>query len=56
MNLIQGIRGDQTSFGDVVATFLISPVKDGRQSKKIGVTCLENSIKNSERLLHGRET
>ena len=59
MNLVQRIKGDQATFGDVAATVFSMALNEGRQSNRIDVvfdTYQENSIKNSERSLRGRET
>ena len=59
MNLVQRIKGDQATFGDVAVTVLLMALKEGGQSKRIDVvfdTYQENSIKNSERSVRGEET
>ena len=59
MNLVQRIKGDKATFGDVAATVFSMALNEGRQSNRIDVvfdTYQENSIKNSERSLRGGET
>ena len=52
MNLVQRVKGDQATFGDVASTILLMALREGSQSNRIDVvfdTYQENSIKNSER-------
>ena len=59
MNIVQIIKGDQDTFGDVAATILSMVLKEGSQSKRIDVVFdvyQEKSIKNSEWLVRGEET
>ena len=52
MNLVQRVKGDQATFGDVAITILSMALKEGNQSTRIDVvfdTYIHNSIKNSER-------
>ena len=59
MNLVQRIKGDQTTFEDVAVTVLLMALKEGSQSKWIDVvfdSYQENSIKNSKRSVRGEET
>ena len=59
MNLVQRVKGDQATFGDVAITILSMALKEGNQSRRIDVvfdTYRENSIKNSERSIRGEET
>lgn len=51
MNLVQRIKGDQSTFGDIAVAVLLMALKEGSQSKRIDVvfdTYRDNSIKNSE--------
>jgi len=59
MSLVQKVKGEQVTFGDVATAVLLMVLKEGNCSKRIDVvfdTYKENSIKNSERLLRGEET
>ena len=59
MNLVQRVKGDQATFGDVAITILSMALKEGNQSTRIDVvfdTYIHNSIKNSERSIRGEET
>ena len=59
MNLVQRVKGDQATFGDVATTVLSMALKEGSQSNRIDVVFdkyQENSIKNSERSVRGGET
>ena len=59
MNLVQRVKGDQATFGDVASTILLMALREGSQSNRIDVvfdTYQENSIKNSERSVRGEET
>ena len=59
MSLVQKIRGDQSTYGEVATTILAMALNDGRKSNRIDVVFdvyVENSIKNSERSLRGEET
>ena len=59
MSLVQKIRGDQSTYGEVSTTILAMALNDGRKSNWIDVVFdvyVENSIKNSERSLWGEET
>ena len=59
MNLVQRIKGDQSTFGDIAVAVLLMALKEGSQSKRIDVvfdTYRDNSIKNSERSVRGEET
>ena len=52
MNLVQRVKGDQATFGDVATTVLSMALKEWCQSNRIDVVFdkyQENSIKNSER-------
>lgn len=56
MNLVQRVKGDQVTFGDVANTVLSMALREGADSDRIDVvfdTYRENSIKNSERSLRG---
>ena len=51
MSLVQKIRGDQSTYGEVATTILAMALNDGRKSNRIDVVFdvyVENSIKNSE--------
>jgi hypothetical protein len=59
MNLVQRVKGDQATFGDVAKTVLSMALREGSQSNRVDVvfdTYQENSIKNSERSVRGEET
>ena len=60
INLVQRVKGDQATFGDVTTTVLSMALKEGSQSNcRIDVVFVkyhENSIKNSERSVRGGET
>ncbi len=59
MNLVQKVKGDQATFGDVASTVLSIALSEGRQSSRIDVvfdTYKDNSIKNRERTVRGGET
>jgi hypothetical protein len=59
MNLVQRVKGDQATFGDVATAVLSMALREGSQSSRIDVVFdiyLENSIKNSERSVRGGET
>eukprot|EP00794_Sanderia_malayensis_P011670 gene11670-12878_t len=59
MSLVQRVKGDQATFGDIAATVFSMELNEGGQNKRIDVvfdTYREKSIKNSERLLRGKET
>ena len=59
MNLVQRVKGDQVTFGDIATTILTMALCEGRKSTRIDVvfdTYRKNSIKNSERLARGEET
>ena len=54
MSLVQKVKGEQTTFGDVATAVLQMVLREGKHKKRIDVffdTYKENSIKNSERLL-----
>ena len=56
MNLVQRVKGDQATFGDVASTILLMALREGSQSNPIDVvfdTYQENSIENSERSVRG---
>ena len=56
MNLVQQIKGDQTTFGEVAKSVLSMALRDGCQSKRVDVvfdTYKEISMKNSERSVRG---
>jgi len=58
MNLVQRIKGDQATFGDIASTILSMALSEGSKSTRIDVvfdTYRENSIKNSERSARGEE-
>ncbi len=60
MNLVQKVKGDQATFGDVASTVLSIALSEGCQSSRIYVVFdimyKYNSIKNSERTVRGGET
>ena len=59
MNLVQRIKSDQATFGDVASLVFLMALKEGSQSNRIDVvfdTYKKNSIKNSERSVRGEET
>ena len=59
MSLVQKVKGEQSTFGDIATAILQMVLREGKCSKRIDVvfdTSKENSIKNSERLLRGQET
>ena len=59
MNLIQRVKGDQDTFGNVATKVLSMALKEGSQSNRIDVVLdkyQENSMKNSERSVQGGET
>jgi len=59
MNLVQRVKGDQATFGDIATTILSMALREGSKSTRIDVvfdTYRENSIKNSERSARGEET
>ena len=59
MNLVQRIKGDQATFGDVASSVFLMALREGSQSNRIDVvfdTYKKNSIKNSERSVRGEET
>ena len=59
MNLVQRVKGDQATFGDIASAILMTAIREGSQSKRIDVvfdTYQENSIKNSELSVRGEET
>ena len=59
MNLVQRVKGDQATFGDVATTVLSMALKEGSQSNRMDVVFdkyQENSIKNSERSVRGEES
>ena len=59
MNLVQRVKGDQATFGDIATTILSVALSEGSQSNRIDVvfdTYRQNSIKNSERSARGGET
>ena len=59
MSLVQRVKGDQATFGDIANTVLSMALNEGGQSDRIDVVFdmyHEKSIKNSERLLRGEET
>ena len=54
MSLVQKVKGEQTTFGDVATAVLQMVLREGKHNKRIDVvfdTYKENPIKNSERLL-----
>jgi len=58
MSLVQRLKGDQLTFGDVTITVLSMAIKEGVWCNRIDVvfdTYKELSIKNSERQLRGEE-
>jgi hypothetical protein len=58
MNLIQRVKGDQVSFGDIATSVLSMALKEGANGMRIDVvfdTYREHSIKNSERSARGEE-
>ena len=57
MCLVQQVKGDQATFGDIAATVLSMALNEGGKSNRIDVfdTYRENFIKNSERSLRGEE-
>lgn len=59
MSLVQRLKGDQLTFGDVAMTVLSMAMKEGVRCNRIHVvfhTYKELSIKNSERQLRGEES
>ena len=59
MNIVQRVKGDQATFGDIATTVLSMALNEGGRCNRLDVvfdTYRENSIKNSERLLRGAET
>ena len=59
MSLVQRLKGDQLTFGDVAITVLSMAMKEGLSCNRIDVvfdTYKELSIKNSERQLRGEES
>jgi len=59
MSLVQRLKGDQLTFGDVAMTVLSMAMKEGVSCNRIDVvfdTYKELSIKNSERQLRGEES
>ena len=59
MSLVQRVKGDQLTFGDVAIIVLSMAMKEGVRCNRIDVvfdTYKELSIKNSERLLRGEES
>ena len=58
MSLVQRLKGDQLTFGDIAMTVLSMAMKEGVSCNRIDVvfdTYKELSIKNSERQLRGKE-
>ena len=58
MNLVQRVKSDQVTFGDVATTVLSMALREGAESDRIDVvfdTYQYNSIKNCERILRGGE-
>ena len=58
MNLVQRVKGDQVTFGDVATTVLSMALREGAESDRIDVlfdTYRDNSINNCERILRGGE-
>ena len=59
MSLVQRLKGDQLTFGDVATTVLSMTMEEGVRCNRIDVifdTYKELSIKNSERQLRGEES
>ena len=59
MSLVQRVKGDQLTFGDVAIIVLSMAMKEGVRCNRIDVvfdTYKELSIKNSEQLLRGEES
>ena len=59
MSLVQRLKGDQQTFGDVATTVLSMAMEEGVRCNRIDVvfdTYKELSIKNSERQLRGEES
>ena len=59
MGLVQRVKGDQATFGDIAATVLFMALNEGGNRNRIDVvfdTYRDNSIKDSERLLRGEES
>ena len=59
MNIVQRIKGEQNTFGDIATTILSMELKEGSQSKRIDAVFdiyQEKSIKNSQRSVRGAET
>ncbi len=59
MNLVQRVKGDQATFGDIASSILLMALREGSQDRRIDIvfdTYQENSIKNSERSVRGEET
>ena len=58
MKLVQRVKGDQGTFGDVATTVLSMALREGAESYRINVvfdTYRDNAIKNCERTLRGGE-
>ena len=57
MSLVQRVKGDQLTFGDVAIILLSMAMKEGVRCNRIDVfdTYKELSVKNSERLLRGEK-
>ncbi len=59
MNLVQRVKADQATFGDIASSILLMALREGSQGRRIDIvfdTYQENSIKNSERSVRGEET
>ena len=58
MNVVQRVKGDQVTFGDVATTVFSKALREGVESDRIDVvfdSYRDNSIKNCERILRGGE-
>ena len=59
MGLVQRVKGDQATFGDIATTVLSMALNEGGKSNRIDVVFdmySENSTKNSEKLIRGEES
>ena len=58
MNLVQRVKGDKVTFGDVATTVLSMTLREGAERDRIDVeidTYRDNYINNCEVILRGRE-
>ena len=59
MSLVQRVKSNQATFGDIATTVFSMALNEGGKSNRIDIVFdmyHENSIKNSERLLRGEES